>query len=423
MANRTPLTARRARRARLRAPLAPPPPVATLERQVPEELLDSGVVGFPPPFLPLGLDDRDRATGSVPDSDEWMPAETAIAAIPVGDRVHDITVSADGERIYVARSDSVVVVNRWRSIVAMIPVSRPAKSLVMDTAGTQLFVVHYDGSVVVIDTRDYTSKTLWDGCASAAVVSPDGRHLYAAHDQVTDGGANGVISIIDIACATIIAAVPVSDVAALAVSPDGSHLYAVSYDRRTYYQYPAGWLTVIDTAGHDIVETIGVGSCPETLTVSPDGAYLYITHYDTYSVSAVNLTTGSVTGIALRDAPLGVVFTPDSAHAYVGNVHSLTVIDTTTNQAEDIDIGDLPRGLRLSPDGKRAYVTNFGVCTLSVIDTITNSVATTVDVPGYPEAVAVSPDGERIYVGDYWSGAVAVVATPTVRDVPIDAAS
>jgi len=30
--------------------------------------------------------------------------------------------------------------------------------------------------------------------------------------------------------------------------------------------------------------------------------------------------------------------------------------------------------------------------------------------------VAVSPDGERIYVGDYWSGAVAVISVPTVRD-------
>jgi YVTN family beta-propeller protein len=82
-------------------------------------------------------------------------------------------------------------------------------------------------------------------------------------------------------------------------------------------------------------------------------------------------------------------------------VRSLTVIDTITNDANDIDTGDLPRGLQLSPDGKRAYMTNFGDRTLSVVDTITNAVATIVDVPGHPEAVAVSPDGERIYVGGY----------------------
>jgi YVTN family beta-propeller protein len=77
-------------------------------------------------------------------------------------------------------------------------------------------------------------------------------------------------------------------------------------------------------------------------------------------------------------------------------VRSLTVIDTTTNEADDIDTGDLPRGLHVSPDGKRFYITNVGDGTLSVVDTITNFVATIVDVPGHPEAVAVSPDGERI---------------------------
>ena len=107
--------------------------------------------------------------------------------------------------------------------------------------------------------------------------------------------------------------------------------------------------------------------------------------------------------------------------AYVTNSGSLTVIDTATNDVADIVTGRLPRGVRISPDGKRAYVTNFGDHTVSVVDTITNSVSATVDVPGYPEAVAISPDGERVYVGDYWSGAVTVISIPTVRDLHTDA--
>jgi YVTN family beta-propeller protein len=405
MATRAPVIAWRASRTRRgRAPLVATPPVASTHE--PEE-----------------VDGPDGATGVRPDPDEWTPAETAIATISVDGRVHDITVSRDGEHVYVARSDSVMVINGRHHIVGRIPVSGSAKSLLMDADGKQLFVVDYDGSVLVVDTRDYTAQTPLGGCASDVVVSPDGCHLYAAHNQVTDGGANGVVSVIDIACATTVATVPVNDLAALAISPDGSRLYAVSHDRRTFYQYPAGWLTIIDTASHAVVKTIAVGACPETVTASPDGAYLYITHYDTCSVSAVDLATGSTTAVVLRDAPLAVVFSPDSAHAYVRNVRSLTVIDTTTHDTDDIDIGYLPRGLQLSPDGKRAYITNFGDGTLSVVDTITNSVATTVDVPGYPEAVAVNPDGERIYVGDYWSGAVAVISVPTMRDLHTDAAS
>jgi DNA-binding beta-propeller fold protein YncE len=161
---------------------------------------------------------RDRATGSVLVPDAWMPTEAVIATVPVGGCVDDITVSPDGERIYAARSDSVVVINGWHSIVARIPIRGPAKSLAMDVAGTRLFVVHYDGSVVVINTRDYTAQTPWDGSASDVVISPDGRYLYAAHKQAADDRANGVVSMIDIACATVVATVPVNDVAALAIS-------------------------------------------------------------------------------------------------------------------------------------------------------------------------------------------------------------
>jgi YVTN family beta-propeller protein len=402
MAGLTSLTGWRASRVRHgRAPLAPPAPfVSTLESRVGEEVFDGG---------------------SGPDSDAWTPVETAVARIPVDGPVHDIAVSPDGEHVYVAHSDSVVVINGQHRIVGKIPLSGAAKSLVTDVGGNQLFVVDYDGSVLALDARDYTAQMVWAGGASDMVVSPDGRDLYVADNQVTADGT-GAVSVIDIASATTVAIVPVNDVAALAISRDGGRLYAVSRERRTYYQYPAGRLTVIDTAGYAVVETIAVGACPETVAASPDGAYLYLTHYETNSVSVVNLKTGSVAAVALRDAPLAVVFTPDSAHAYVCNVGSLTVIDTATHDADDIHSGDLPRGLQLSPDGKRAYITNFGDGTLSVVDTITNSVATDVDVPGHPEAVAVSPDGERIYVGDYWSGAVAVIAVPSVRNVHTDAA-
>jgi YVTN family beta-propeller protein len=72
--------------------------------------------------------------------------------------------------------------------------------------------------------------------------------------------------------------------------------------------------------------------------------------------------------------------------------------------------------LQVSPDGKRAYITNFGDCTVSVVDTITNSVTAAVAVGGHPEAIAVSAHGERVYVGDYWSGTVTVISAPSVQD-------
>jgi hypothetical protein len=54
-----------------------------------QEVWDSGVIGVRPCRVPRGLEDRDRATGSRPDSDEWRPAETALATTPVDGHVHD----------------------------------------------------------------------------------------------------------------------------------------------------------------------------------------------------------------------------------------------------------------------------------------------------------------------------------------------
>ena len=351
------------------------------------------------------------------DTDDGKPMETAISTIPVKGHVHDIAVSRNGEHAYVALSKSVAVLNGEHRVVASIPLPDHPKNLLMDADGKQLIVSQRGGSASVVDTDTYTVKTLRDRCLSDVVVSPDGRYIYAAHRQASDRGDADVVTAIDIASGTTVFKIPINDVAGIAISPAGTLLYAVSYDRRTYYQYPAGRLTIVDAASGTVADAIAVGACPETVTVSPDGTCLSITHYDTHSVSLVNLATGAVTAVGLRDAPLGMVFTPDSTHVYVSNEHSLTVIDTTTTDAYDLVAGDLPRGLQFSPDGKHAYSTNFGDGTISVIDTITNSITATLDVLSHPEAVAVSADGERVYVGDYWSRAVAVISVPMLRDL------
>jgi YVTN family beta-propeller protein len=343
--------------------------------------------------------------------------ETAISTIPVKGHVHDIAVSRNGEHAYVALSKSVAVLNGEHRVVAGIPLPDHPKNLLMDADGKQLIVSQRGGSVSVVDTDTYTVKTLRARCVSDVVVSPDGRYLYAVHRQASDRGDADVVAAIDIASGTTVFKIPINDVAGLAISPAGTLLYAVSYDLRTYYQYPAGRLTIVDAANGTVADAIAVGACPETATVSPDGTFLSITHYDTRSVSMVNVATGAVTAVGLRDAPLGMMFTPDGTHVYVSNEHSLTVIDTTTTDVCDLISGDLPRGLQLSPDGKYAYSANFGDGTISVIDTITNSITATLDVLSHPEAVAVSPDGERVYVGDYWCNAVAVIWVPMLRDL------
>ncbi len=346
--------------------------------------------------------------------DYWAPAEDVVATIELGGSVTEVVASPDGEHVYVAQPDSVAVIGSGNHVVARIPVSGQPRDLVIDAEGTRLFAIDYDGVVSIVNTEDHTVHTVPGHWTSAVAVSAVGVYLCAA--DASPDGSESCISLID-ADGTEVATVPVAnEVTALAISPDGARLYVVSSEHLPYHQYLAGWLTIIDTSSHAATAAFAVGASPDGLTVSPDGARLYVTHHDTHSVSAVDLTTETVTPIALGDAPVDVKFTPDGARAYVTNRMSAIVIETGTNAVQDIAAGDLPRGLQISPDGKRAYITNFGDRTVSVVDTITHSVTTAVAVGGHPEAITVSSDGERVYVGDYWSGTVTVISAPTVQD-------
>ena len=349
------------------------------------------------------------------ETDYHVPGETVTATIALGGGVSAVTVSPDGERTYVGQLDSVAVIDNSGSVVARIPVKGEPKELAVTADGSQLIAIHHGGSASVIDTDDRTVKIIATGFNSDVVVSPDGRYIYAAHNGADRGVRYSIISVIDAHGAQVATMAAANEVAALAVSPDGTCLYVITTERSPHREYPSSWLTIIETAGNAVVDTIEIGPNPRTITASPDGLLVYITHDDAASVSAVDLTTNTVTEIALDDSALNVTFTPDGTHAYLTHVGSLTVVDTVNHDTDGIITGDLPRGVQITPDGKRAYVTNFGDGSVSVIDTITNSITNTLAAGGRPEIMAVSPDGQRVYVGDYWSGTMSVISSASVE--------
>jgi YVTN family beta-propeller protein len=106
--------------------------------------------------------------------------------------------------------------------------------------------------------------------------------------------------------------------------------------------------------------------------------------------------------------------TPNGARVYVTNSfhNTVTVIDTLTNTVIDtITVGQSPSGIAITPDGTRAYVASRNR-TISVIDTSTNTVIATIAANGDPLAVAITPDGTRAYVSNT-TGSVSVVDTGT----------
>lgn len=108
----------------------------------------------------------------------------------------------------------------------------------------------------------------------------------------------------------------------------------------------------------------------------------------------------------------------------IGNHGSVSVLSLdagTWKVKKSIAAGLHSSGMAASPDGKRLYVANAAEDTVSVIDTITDTVVETIACR--PEsrlpfgsgsnAVAVSPDGDTLYVANGTNNCVAVVKLGT----------
>src|SRR5262252_5455382 len=89
-------------------------------------------------------------------------------------------------------------------------------------------------------------------------------------------------------------------------------------------------------------------------------------------------------------------------NAYITNRNSNTVsvIDTVTNTViATIPVGLSPFGVTVSLDGSKVYFVNSNTNTVSVIDTAMNTViGSPIPVGLTPVGVAVTPDGSKVYV-------------------------
>jgi YVTN family beta-propeller protein len=153
----------------------------------------------------------------------------------------------------------------------------------------------------------------------------------------------------------------------IALSPTQSRLYVVHTE--------AGSLHVIDTATHQVIETIEVGMDPVSVAVRPDGNEVWVANHVSDSVSVIDtnpvsaslhqvvetiqaLDTDLVTQF---DEPVGIAFASNTkAYVALSSTDQIAVVDATTYSVNPtpIDINaQEPRAIRVR--NGRLYVAAF----------------------------------------------------------------
>jgi len=118
--------------------------------------------------------------------------------------------------------------------------------------------------------------------------------------------------------------------------------------------------------------------------------------------------------------PNDMAVTPDGAFAYVslfdfsGGTGGVWVVDLASfTTVTVIPTGDSHTfGVGITPDGRFVFVTNLAQNTVSVIDTVTNTIVATVAVGQAPNDVAVTLDGTKAFVTNQNDTTVSVLTIP-----------
>ncbi len=272
---------------------------------------------------------------------------------------------------------------------------------------------------------------------SAAVESPDGRHLYTASgqdDAVTVFArerVTGALTWVEVQKDGVAGVDGIDAALDVAISPDGRHVYATGALDSAIAVFArngeTGGLTWIErkTDGVDGVSGLGLAAA---IAISPDGRHLYVATTGTNVVIfGRNATTGRLTWLGQVSDGIGgfdglegteaLTVSPDGAHLYVTGRRgdavavlsrdpasgALGFVQVVRDGEGGVDGIEEPRSIAISPDGTHVYVNGIGEGAVAVFARSPRSgtLAFVQDYRGLFEngGITVSPDGSRVFVG------------------------
>lgn len=197
---------------------------------------------------------------------------------------------------------------------------------------------------------------------------------------------------------------------ALAISPDDKTLYVAEMLSDTVSAYDVTTGSLVNRVNLDISGRTDV--YPYALAISKDGKYLFVAEQGTNTVDVIATSSFNIAhSIPVGSHPEAFALTSDGSTLYVANTNNdtISVIDTSSftttttiklapyTNARD---GSMPVSLALSPDNSKLFVALAGENAVLVITTSTNTIAGKIPTAWYPAALAVSGDGNTLYVAN-----------------------
>ncbi len=369
----------------------------------------------------------------------------------------NLTVSADGTRLYVVCENANVVQvldTASEAVLAEVPVGRWPYAATLSPDGELLYVTNrIDDTISVIDTRSLeVVRTV--GCGGdphGLVTDRSGETLYVANLFSDD------VSLIDTATFEEIKRLRAGQQPfEVTLSPDGRWVYVSNQltNPVPFRQTPESEITIIDAERQIVADRRMLHSTDisQGIATTPDGelvlvalelpknlipeTQIYQGWMVTYGVAIAEAEPGGRVGFLLLDEmnlyfadPFGLAFTPDGRWAYVSSsgVDTVSVLDMQ-RVAEVLEIaegqigasdteleryarhlgmsfeyvaariptGDNPKGLVVSPDGRRVYVANRLSDSITVIDTASHRAVSEIDLGG-PDEITVVRRGEYLF--------------------------
>ena len=221
---------------------------------------------------------------------------------------------------------------------------------------------------------------------------------------------------------------PTTDVGKLAVNCDsGLGAYLVNHLQNT--------VTSFSVCPLQTLATINVAANPLQLALTPDGTTLLVTSYDS-AVTFIDTSKDTVTATLNLPGynPSGIAISPDGTRAYVTHYFdtnpALLVIDVQARRlVNTVPLpGAYPRTVAVTPDGAQAWVTYLNSTTVTIVDTLSGTVAKGIGLPGpLGMGIAFNPTGTKaflagspanVFVVD--TGSLAMIANITVGPSPTE---